>query len=301
MKDKSLVFFTLASQAAAGMMIWLAFLSVTGSRLLIDNRVVSGLVLALSGSAMLVSLIHLGSPLKAWHAVRNLLSSWLSREILVASAFCLLAGVLFITDLLSTHEPAGSYRFSCWPGLDRCNPGSRVAGGGNQRLPLADCSWLGQPAARRRFFSDGLVVGRRNSGGCGDHLCGPAGLNGRQSMVSTGPRDVGGPRLTNPDEPGELFRPGSTPGSLAIRSADIRSTGDQPGRCNFCPGVLASRPGGRTDPIGGAGRPRSILQPPQAGWGMSAAGLNRLILLSAPLLPLLVYQPIGAPNYGQRV
>ena len=105
MKDKSLVFFTLSSQAAAGMMIWLAFLSVTGSRLLIDNRAVSGLVLALSGSGMLVSLVHLGSPLKAWHAVRNLRSSWLSREILVASAFCLLAGVLFITDLLSTPEP----------------------------------------------------------------------------------------------------------------------------------------------------------------------------------------------------
>ena len=111
MKERSLVFFTLASQASAGMLIWLAFLSATGSRLLIEDWAVSGLVLAFSGSAMLVSLVHLGSPLKAWHAVRNLRSSWLSREILVASAFCLLAGVLFITDLLATPDPQAVSEF----------------------------------------------------------------------------------------------------------------------------------------------------------------------------------------------
>ncbi|HEX2574215.1 MAG TPA: DmsC/YnfH family molybdoenzyme membrane anchor subunit [Polyangia bacterium] len=43
--------------------------------------------LALGGLAMVVTTLHLGQPLRAWRAILNVRTSWLSREILLANAF----------------------------------------------------------------------------------------------------------------------------------------------------------------------------------------------------------------------
>lgn len=63
-----------------------------------------GLMLALGGLALLVSMLHLGKPLRAWRAVFNLNTSWLSREILFTSAFLVLAGVFFGLTRLGTND-----------------------------------------------------------------------------------------------------------------------------------------------------------------------------------------------------
>jgi Fe-S-cluster-containing dehydrogenase component/DMSO reductase anchor subunit len=43
--------------------------------------------LALGGLAMVLTTLHLGQPLRAWRAILNVRTSWLSREILLANAF----------------------------------------------------------------------------------------------------------------------------------------------------------------------------------------------------------------------
>lgn len=74
--EYSLVAFTLLAQLAVGT-AWLA--SVTATAWLI--------ITALMALGLLASLRHLGAPLKAWRALRNVRSSWLSREVWCASLF----------------------------------------------------------------------------------------------------------------------------------------------------------------------------------------------------------------------
>lgn len=45
---------------------------------------------------MALSALHLGRPLRAWRAIANVKSSWLSREVLFASAFLAAAGLAFL-------------------------------------------------------------------------------------------------------------------------------------------------------------------------------------------------------------
>ena len=78
--EVSLVAFTLLTQMAVGMAIFLLFSGPLSLPLL----VVLGGMIGVSG---LVSVLHLGTPLNAWRALNHLKKSWLSREILMFGLF----------------------------------------------------------------------------------------------------------------------------------------------------------------------------------------------------------------------
>jgi DMSO reductase anchor subunit len=78
----SVIFLTTASGAGYGMLVWLGVLGVFGA--LPQERwfgvVAALLALALSAAGLLASTFHLGHPERAWRAVSQWRSSWLSRE-----------------------------------------------------------------------------------------------------------------------------------------------------------------------------------------------------------------------------
>lgn len=78
----SVIFLTTASGAGYGMLVWLGVLNAFGA--LPHERwfgvVATLLALALSGAGLLASTFHLGHPERAWRAVSQWRSSWLSRE-----------------------------------------------------------------------------------------------------------------------------------------------------------------------------------------------------------------------------
>lgn len=96
--DTPLVFFTVLSQLAVGLVVFFpgTFCSVSVDEKRVDKRQqqrLSLIILAIFALAMLVSLLHLGHPLGAVRTLANIGSSWLSREIL---SFGLFGGMLFL-------------------------------------------------------------------------------------------------------------------------------------------------------------------------------------------------------------
>jgi len=91
MRNGSLVAFTLLIQSAVGV-IWALFpLHWTHSPAAADIARWSGyLALGFSLCGLVCAAGHLGSPPKAYHALRNLPHSWLSREILAVSGFTIM-------------------------------------------------------------------------------------------------------------------------------------------------------------------------------------------------------------------
>lgn len=93
MKEASLVAFTLLSQAAAGICGVLLALALragkAGTSAALEAAALPLLAAALVGALLGLgaSFLHLGSPRNAWRALRNVRTSWLSREILLASLF----------------------------------------------------------------------------------------------------------------------------------------------------------------------------------------------------------------------
>jgi DMSO reductase anchor subunit len=104
-REGSLVAFTLLTQAAVGI-CW-AFLAVRPSAPAADDLLGVSFLAALAGLG--ASFLHLGRPSNAWRALGNLRTSWLSREIVFASAF---AGALAASVVLSRWPGAGF-----WAGL----------------------------------------------------------------------------------------------------------------------------------------------------------------------------------------
>jgi anaerobic dimethyl sulfoxide reductase subunit C (anchor subunit) len=93
MHERPLVAFTLLTQAAVGAfgierVRWNQAGGQAAGAWLDGALAVIGL---LYGAGMLASFFHLGSPGRAWRALNNLRSSWLSREILFSGSFGLLA------------------------------------------------------------------------------------------------------------------------------------------------------------------------------------------------------------------
>ncbi len=82
-EEQALVAFTLLAQTAVGAFWGARILDTAGWRISLLPVVVLGIMFI----ALLASLLHLGKPLRAWRAVTNLGSSWLSREILLAVLF----------------------------------------------------------------------------------------------------------------------------------------------------------------------------------------------------------------------
>lgn len=105
MESVSLIIFTLLVPASVG--LWLMsemVMSPFGDhavRLSLRKKVLIT-VLSLHTLGLAMSFTHLGSPLHAWHALRNLSSSWLSREILLAGIYF---GMLALYGLLLYRFP----------------------------------------------------------------------------------------------------------------------------------------------------------------------------------------------------
>lgn len=94
----SVIFFTTASGAGYGLLIWMAAFGSLGLVPTAQEFGFTGLALAfgLVSAGLLSSTFHLGHPERAWRAVSQWRSSWLSREGVVALATYLPAGILAI-------------------------------------------------------------------------------------------------------------------------------------------------------------------------------------------------------------
>jgi anaerobic dimethyl sulfoxide reductase subunit C len=111
MKERSLVVFTVLAQTAVGLywawaLVWWAAAPASGTAVreqLLTPLVAVGPFIA---TAALASLLHLGSPAKAWRALGNLRTSWLSREVLFVALFAGGWGVLAATVWLGDAPPA---------------------------------------------------------------------------------------------------------------------------------------------------------------------------------------------------
>lgn len=79
---KSVIFFTTASGAGYGLMVWLGVLAAMGllPQDMGFNLLAFGLGFVLIVSGLLSSTFHLGRPERAWRALSQWRSSWLSRE-----------------------------------------------------------------------------------------------------------------------------------------------------------------------------------------------------------------------------
>jgi anaerobic dimethyl sulfoxide reductase subunit C (anchor subunit) len=96
MKERSLVVFTLLAQLATGafwthslLSLWAGLHTNLETAHLLTAPAFLGIIPVMV-AALLVSLLHLGTPLNAWRAAANLRSSWLSREIVFTLLFTLL-------------------------------------------------------------------------------------------------------------------------------------------------------------------------------------------------------------------
>lgn len=110
----SVVFFTTATGAGYGLLVWLGILAASGA-LPPDfglGLIGLGLALGLISAGLLSSTAHLGHPERAWRALSQWRSSWLSREA-VAS--------------LATYVPAGLFAIG-WVFLGRTDGWVAVAG-----------------------------------------------------------------------------------------------------------------------------------------------------------------------------
>lgn len=93
MREASLAAFTLLSQGAVGICGVLLALALRAGRTG-TSAALEAVALPLLAASLLAALLglgasflHLGSPHNAWRALRNVRSSWLSREVLLASLF----------------------------------------------------------------------------------------------------------------------------------------------------------------------------------------------------------------------
>jgi sulfite dehydrogenase (quinone) subunit SoeC len=97
----SIILFTLASGAGFGLLAWLALLGMLGALPL--ERCLGGagfgLAFALITGGLIVSTRHLGRPERAWRALSQWRTSWLSREGILALA-CYVPGLLLALDWL---------------------------------------------------------------------------------------------------------------------------------------------------------------------------------------------------------
>jgi anaerobic dimethyl sulfoxide reductase subunit C len=108
-----LVFFTLFSQASAGIMLTATLLlfllkedgTLAGSEF---RRVAALIALGLMGLALMISFLHLSRPHASVFAISNLGDSWLSREIVLAGIFFLFTGLVYLVPGPAGNNWAGA-------------------------------------------------------------------------------------------------------------------------------------------------------------------------------------------------
>jgi DMSO reductase anchor subunit len=104
----SIVFFTTASGAGYGMLAWLGVLAAFGA---LPGAAMFGIIALLVAAALftaglLSSTVHLGHPERAWRALSQWRSSWLSREGVAALVTYIPAGLLGLLWLLDGRPSA---------------------------------------------------------------------------------------------------------------------------------------------------------------------------------------------------
>lgn len=101
----SVIFFTTASGAGYGLLVWLAlYAALTGDADPLIGWVGLPLALALVTAGLLSSTFHLGHPERAWRAMSQWRSSWLSREGLAAVLTYIPAGLFAAGWLLAERN-----------------------------------------------------------------------------------------------------------------------------------------------------------------------------------------------------
>jgi DMSO reductase anchor subunit len=107
---KSVIFFTTASGAGYGLLVWLAVLAALG--LLPQDMAFAlaafALGLGLVAAGLLSSTLHLGRPERAWRALSQWRSSWLSREGLAALLAFVPLGLFALTWTFQLATPQAS-------------------------------------------------------------------------------------------------------------------------------------------------------------------------------------------------
>lgn len=103
----SVILFTTASGAGYGLLFWLSLAQLAGAASLSHWSYPVALVVALAliTLGLLSSTFHLGHPERAWRALSQWRSSWLSREGVLAVATYLPAGLLLALALLQPTAP----------------------------------------------------------------------------------------------------------------------------------------------------------------------------------------------------
>ena len=107
-----LVFFTVLSQSAAGIFILREVMLYSSYNYMIDKHL-RIITLLIAGLIVLIAIItasfHLGKPLQAVHTLRNLKSSWLSREILFILIF---SGIILLYLFTEFFTESSSIKIS---------------------------------------------------------------------------------------------------------------------------------------------------------------------------------------------
>jgi len=106
---KSVIFFTTASGAGYGLLVWLAVLAAMGllPAGMLFGFIAFGLGLGLVAAGLLSSTFHLGHPERAWRAFSQWRSSWLSREGVSAVLAFIPLGLFALTWIFGL-APAGT-------------------------------------------------------------------------------------------------------------------------------------------------------------------------------------------------
>ncbi len=107
----SLILFTLCCQAAVGTVLLfpLSRSTLVGNHPLV--LILTALIAVLLFSGILLSFFHLGNPVKAYHSICNIRTSWLSREIMFLLLFSFFT---LIWSLLRLSAVAGFYVQLFW-------------------------------------------------------------------------------------------------------------------------------------------------------------------------------------------
>jgi anaerobic dimethyl sulfoxide reductase subunit B (iron-sulfur subunit) len=112
LREWTLVLFTVFSQTAAGLALFAGglrlWLGGSGETRALDPKILS-LIMGLLTTAICLSLLHLGRKRNALRSLLNLQSSWLSREILAATALLIVAAVAWWLTVSVEAAAAGAW------------------------------------------------------------------------------------------------------------------------------------------------------------------------------------------------
>lgn len=115
MGEWALVIFSVCLQAAVGLFLWSVIVKTRKPDF--GSPAPALWATVLTGVAMLASLGHLGVPLKAINSISQIGSSWLSREIILAGTFFVIALVSYILEKTNPTMTKGFYWLGSLVGL----------------------------------------------------------------------------------------------------------------------------------------------------------------------------------------